>query len=162
MENASTGNLPDGNHWRLLLYIIIQPARCRVSEYKACCFRAPAARHGIKSYRCAPKTPGKDETTCRDHPTGRNHKTVSAAERQTFQSTYHPLSVPERGHAGRDVGARIRRLTCDRAAYTSHPFKYAPDPRRVLKLGKPHSKRELCDRRMVSVSKRGHFPSKTC
>ena len=41
---------------------------------------------------------------------------AAVAEGQTFQSTYQLLSVPERGHAGRDVGGRIRRLTCEEAA----------------------------------------------
>jgi hypothetical protein len=41
---------------------------------------------------------------------------ASRIEAQTFQSTYHLLSAADRGHAGRRVGARIRRLTCEEAA----------------------------------------------
>ena len=36
-------------------------------------------------------------------------------------ATDHLLSVPDRGHAGSQVGARIRNLTCDEAVQTSYP-----------------------------------------
>jgi len=91
MENASTGNLPDGNHRHLFVFIIVQPANCRVSEYKNTLIPGTGSTAWDQIVPVCPQTPGKDETTCRDHPTGRNPKAVSAAERQTFQSTYHPL-----------------------------------------------------------------------
>lgn len=47
---------------------------------------------------------------------------AAPVEAQTAKSTYGFLSEPKGGHARRDVGGRIRRLTGDEAAHPSYQF----------------------------------------
>ena len=83
------------------------------------------------------------------HPATRSRcKLGSHPKARAWESTYHPSSARDRGHAGRRVGARIRRLAGEEAAHPSYPLQDRGDFGWIVGL---HFRSSLCDGRLGTM-----------